>query len=146
MVHHSGSLYNPDNSPDKMKAVCEREFAKGRAAGGAAGGGRRLVIVSGVPGSAMRAMSNVLAALPETVLGPLSSIGNDSAVVQLPNYISRQHGIIFASARAMSRSLLQQRETPPASAAEEYLQRGVCQTIRAIWTWRDTCHPQATHA
>lgn len=161
MVRSSPRRYGDDA---RVNEVCARESDKAQKAGAVTASGRRhLLLVSGIAGSGTRPMTAVMDSLPQVVVGPVSSvddasemkvgIGADSAAVWVPNYLHDQ--LLFSAVYAGAHGLGWDKQASPSALLEldkeqpilDYLQKGVCHTIRAIWAWQDKCLPGVgTHA
>jgi hypothetical protein len=116
---------------------------------------KHIVVVAGQGGSSTRAMSLVLNELPQVAIGPLKGDkqtrgnqlmvwrggGLDSMALQLPNYVGMPY--VHAAQRGTSGS---DGGRPTEAKMAQFLQSGVCETMRAILTWRDLCSPTSTHA
>jgi hypothetical protein len=149
----------PHRNSNTMNRACEAEQKRTSAGAGSLKGGaheaKHLIVVAGQGGSSTRAMSLVLAQLPQVTIGPLKGDrqtggnpltawnggGLDSMALQLANYVGVPY--VHAAQEGTSGSNGGQ---PTEAKMAQFLQTGTCETIRAILAWREQCGPTSTHA
>jgi len=152
MFNTTPGRYNEQQDPRAtVRSLCAAEADK-MAKSQALQKKPHLVLVSGQGGSGTRQISDFCQRFPSFSIGPLSDTGQDSAIFHLPQ--SADDFSLFTVASQLKNPFCLVNTSLQKTSSDchdlddhalSYWQDGMCQSLQALRSWRETCHPAATH-